>query len=72
VSNGCAGTVSGSLYFASFFLLINLIFLNLFIGIILEAFQDSDNSSLKVINQNHQDYFRDVWAKFDPDVNSFY
>ena len=49
----------------------NLIFLNLFIAIILQGFEDTQNKDNRLFNQQTLDNFRDVWAKYDPDATTF-
>ena len=43
-----------------------MVFLNLFIAIILEGFEDTINSENKLFNQEKANIFIDVWADFDP------
>ncbi len=48
-----------------------LIFLNLFIAIILQGFDDTNQRENKLFNNDTATVFRDKWAEFDPDGISF-
>ena len=62
---GC-GMAFARIYFFSFMLIVSLIFLNLFIAIILQAYTDeSEQLSLK-IEEADIEIFRIVWSEFDP------
>merc|ERR1719399_2237286 len=56
------------LFFYSFTLCITLVMLNLFIGIILDAFGETDeeNSTLSAENLAK---FMEIWSEFDPDAS---
>jgi len=47
---GCGRGFEGILFFFSFYLLVNLIFLNLFIAIILQGFQDTMVRDQRIFN----------------------
>ena len=49
-------------------LLVSFIFLNLFIAIILEAFQKSQLEQNVRINEETIEAFQNAWIKFDPDA----
>ena len=69
---GCGANQAATLlFFYSYFLFVNLIFLNLFIAIILQGFEDTQNKDNRLFNQQSLDHFRDVWAKYDPDATTF-
>lgn len=43
-----------------------MIFLNLFIAIILQGFEDTNQRENSVLNNDIAAYFQEVWSKFDP------
>lgn len=68
---GCGSVASGLLFFYSYFFLVVLIFLNLFIAIILEGYEETQQKENKLFNQEKLDAFRQVWAQFDPDATTY-
>lgn len=52
-------------YFFSYLILVKLVFLNLFIAIILEGFEDTVNSENKLLNNEKLAYFFEKWHYFD-------
>lgn len=64
--NGCAAGYSVYLYFYSFTLLITFVIVNLFIGVVLEAFESSSEGEL-LSPEDLEDFTR-VWAEFDPEA----
>jgi hypothetical protein len=67
---GCGTGFWGLLYFFSFILVVKLIFLNLFIAIILEGYNDTQIKDERLFNSDSLATYRSVWSKFDPDVIS--
>ena len=63
---GCGMYKTSIVFFLSFAIIVSLVFLNLFIAIILEGFEDTLNNEEKLFNQETTDYFREKWAKYDP------
>ena len=56
------------LYFVSFFLFASLVFLNLFVAIIIEAFNDTANDTGDSrILPDHFNHFIEVWGMVDPE-----
>ena len=49
----------------------NIIFLNLFIAIILEGYEETQEKDSRLFNQQTQDHFRQVWSKYDPDATTY-
>lgn len=47
-------------------LIVQLIFLNLFIAVILQGFEQSDNLESGMLTGADLENFREAWAKFDP------
>lgn len=62
--NGCGAGISAYMYFYSFTLLVSFVILNLFVGIVLEAFETSDEGDL--LSAEDLDEFTKSWAHFDP------
>ena len=61
----------GQLYFFSYLLFVKLIFLNLFIAIILQGFDETNAKQSGLINPQRLEHFRDKWSLFDQDGTSF-
>ncbi len=62
--NGCGVGFSAFAYFYSFTLLVSFVILNLFIGIVLEAFEKSNEGDL--LSPDDMNHFVHCWAEFDP------
>ena len=62
--NGCGSTAMFP-FMISFTLLITFVFLNLFIGVILEGFQNADESA-KAVKPEDFIKFAEQWAMYDP------
>ena len=67
---GC-GNRAGIGFFIFYYLMVPLIFLNLFIAIILEGFTETSTKINDLIPEEHLEGFRDCWAKFDKNVRRF-
>ena len=50
---------------------VNLIFLNLFIAIILQGFDDTNAKEQRLFKLETLEKFRDAWAKFDPEATTY-
>lgn len=68
---GCGAGIPGLIYCLSFFLFVNLIFLNLFIAIVLQGFADTMEKEQRLFNQDILGQFSEIWSEFDPDATSF-
>ena len=69
---GCGATpLSGQLFYYSFIIIVTLIFLNLFIAIVLQAFEDTSQDANKLLNPDLLDNFKQCWSKYDPDGSCF-
>lgn len=64
--NGCSAGPSVFVYFYSFVLVVGLVVLNMFVGVVLEAFENSQESD--ILGPDDLDHFVSVWAEFDPDA----
>ena len=63
---------SGVLFFFSYFILIGLIMLKLFIAVILQAYNDIKLKDDKVFNDEMLSIFIRCWQDFDPEVRLIY
>lgn len=50
----------------SFIIIVSLIFLNLFVAVVLQGFQDTVQKSSKWIDFELIEDYRDCWSLFDP------
>ena len=57
--------------FISLILVVILIFLNLFIAIILQGYNDTTERNEKMFNSDINEHFRDIWSHYDPDATGF-
>ena len=69
--NGCGQRLTSILFFVSFIVVVSLVFLNLFVAIILEGFEDTYQKDKKLFNHETTEYFRDAWSRFDPNATCF-
>lgn len=65
--NGCGARFSAYFYFYSFTLLVTFIIFNLFVGIVLEAFDKCEEGD--ILSPLDLDHFIMVWSEFDPDAS---
>ena len=65
------GSISSIIFFVSFILVVTLIFLNLFIAIILQGFNSTNQKSNLIISQESLEDFADKWSKYDPNATGF-
>ena len=62
--NGCGADFSAFIYFYSFTLLISFVIMNLFVGIVLEAFENGNEGD--ILSPDDMNHFTQCWAEFDP------
>ena len=67
--NGC-GTTLAFLYFLMFNTCISFVFLNLFIGVILEGF-DNANEGSSPIKEGDFEAFQAHWSRYDPEADNY-
>jgi voltage-dependent calcium channel L type alpha-1D len=67
--NGCSAGLSVFVYFYSFILIVGLVVLNMVVGVVLEAFENSQESDL--LSPSDLDHFVGVWAEFDPNATNY-
>jgi hypothetical protein len=63
--NGC-GHESAYIFFVSYMLIIAFVFINLFIAVILEGFEQSEMIENSMMNTEHMNIFKKAWVKLDP------
>ena len=68
---GCGSRISAVGFIFTFVLFVSLIFLNLFIAIILQGFDETSQREKTQFNSDTMDNFREVWSRFDPDATTF-
>jgi hypothetical protein len=66
VTVGCGFQTGAYIYFISFTMLVAQIFLNLFIAIILESFDKTNEKDDQWMNEEVVGGFSKVWQEFDP------
>jgi hypothetical protein len=62
---GCGSPIRSTITLVSFGIVVNLIFLNLFIAIILDGYKDTNERNSKMFNSDLREYFREIWSYFD-------
>jgi hypothetical protein len=66
---GCGPKFSGILYFYSYFLLLSLIMLKLFVAVICEAYEEIKQRESRNFNDDAVEYFVHLWQRYDVDVS---
>jgi hypothetical protein len=61
---GC-GSPAGIAFFFAYFLLVPLFFLDIFVAIIIEGFEQANEKANNLIQEEDLEHFRDSWVKFD-------
>lgn len=67
---GC-GNIIGQVFLTSFILIVQLIFLNLFIAIILQGFDFMNKKANMILKDNDLFEYKEQWAQFDPKGTGF-
>ena len=68
---GCGDRGATIALFSIFTILISMIFLNLFIAIILQGYDETRERNEKMFNSEVRDQFRDIWSRYDQDATGF-
>lgn len=63
---GCGNKAVAVAYFVSFIIIVSLIFLNLFVAVVLQGFQDTVQKSSKWVDFELIEHFREIWSLYDP------
>lgn len=68
--NGCgASGYTAFAYFYSFTMIVSFVILNMFVAIVLQAFEASNEG--EILEPKDLEHFVSVWSKFDPDATWF-
>jgi len=67
--NGCEADASAYAYFFSFIIIVSFVILNMFVAVVLQAFEESNEGEL--LAPAELDHFVSVWSEFDPDASWF-
>lgn len=67
VTESC-GTFSAYLFFNTYVVVVTLIFLNLFIAIIIEGFDNMTEKSKVPFKEKDLEKFTEAWVEYDSDV----
>lgn len=60
---GCGSPMLATLFFISFMVIVSFIFLNLFIAIILESFESSQDDEGRKVGESTITIFNDFWSQ---------
>lgn len=63
--------MAGIIFFITYFLFVPLIFLNLFIAIILEGFEQTNAKVGNLIQEEDLERFRECWSLYDKNGTGF-
>jgi len=69
--NKCGNVYLATSYFVIFHLFIGKAFVSLFIGVILQSYNEVLNSKEATINESHLLNYQRVWQMFDPKGKGF-
>lgn len=67
----CGLGYTSIIFFVTFIVMVSMVFINLFVAIILEGFQDTNDKDKKLFNLETTEYFREIWSRFDPNATCF-
>ena len=67
--NGCSAGSSAFIYFYSFTILVSFIILNMFVAVVLQAFEASSEG--EILDPADLEHFVSVWSKFDTEASWF-
>lgn len=68
--NGC-GSGLAQLFFTTFTLVVTFVMLNMFIGVVLEGFSESNDNEDASLTEEQFESFVSLWTKFDPEATCF-
>jgi len=68
---GCGYRVIAYAFFTSYTFIVNLIFLQLFIAVILQGYDDTQVQEARLFNNEMSRIFREKWSDFDPQATTF-
>jgi hypothetical protein len=68
---GCTPRALAYAFFTSYYFIVALIFLQLFIAVILQGYDDTQVQEARLFNNEMNTTFRERWADFDPEATTF-
>jgi hypothetical protein len=68
---GCGSYMLSYAFFGAFVILVNFVFLNLFVAIILNGYFETTDKESQAMNSDMLGIFKDAWSAFDPDATGF-
>jgi hypothetical protein len=68
---GCGPGIPGFFFFNSYYLIMNLILLKLFIAVICQCYEDVKDHDERWFKEDVIDAFNQIWAEFDHDATGF-
>jgi hypothetical protein len=68
--NGCGKPMMAQFFWVAFTMLVSFMVLNLFVALIMEAFEDSDNEENTALSDDQWDVFCRTWVKFIPKLKN--
>lgn len=71
VPNGCGNRPIAICFFTTFVMLVSLVFINLFVAIILEGFDETIVENKQVFNLQSHEKIRNAWSPYDPFASGF-
>ena len=69
--SGCGSKYTAYFYFISYTMIVTFIFLNLFIAIILEGFDDTNEAENMPVQEHDIHTFQLAWMNYDPEGKGF-
>lgn len=68
---GCGPGISGFFFFNSYYLIMNLILLKLFIAVICQTYEDVKEIDQRWFKEEAIDAFNEIWAEFDHNATGY-
>ena len=68
---GCGNKYTSWAFFISYYFIVDLIFVQLFIAIILQGYQKVIIRESKMFNHDTLEHFRHTWSDFDHDASGY-
>ena len=68
---GCSNRALAYAFFTSFYFIVSLIFLQLFIAVILQGYDDTQVQEARLFNNQMNQTFRESWADYDNEATTF-
>lgn len=68
---GCGNRIYAIIFFTTFVVMITLVFINLFVAIILEGFDETTSENKSPFNLLEHEKIRTIWSTYDPFASGF-